>query len=95
MILNPLRSGENDQKAIKYNETIINTTDIDNHPFSIVNDQGMIDNLAHLDPRYLIPSRKYFNDVMLPKAYQNLRSDIAEIMKKSFYRFVFYDKHMD
>ena len=90
----PLKVWENDQRAIKINEKIINMTAVDNQPLSIVNNQGMIDNLAHLDPKNLILIRKYFNDVMLLSAYQSLRSDIAEIMKKSSYLF-FYDKHMD
>ena len=56
---------------------------IDNQPFSIVNDKGFIELLAHLDPRYLIQSRKYFNEVMLQRAYQNLMSDISKLLKKS------------
>ena len=58
---------------------------IDNQPFSIVNDKGFIVLLAHLEPIYLIPSRRYFNEVMLPRAYQILRSDIAKLLKKSLY----------
>ena len=32
----------------------------DNQPFSIVEDQGFIELIAHLEPHYLIPSRRYF-----------------------------------
>ena len=42
---------------------------MDNQPFTITSDQGFIDLLATLEPRYLILSTKYFTDPMLPKAY--------------------------
>ena len=58
---------------------------MNNQPFSIVNDQGFIDLMAHLELRYLILSRKYFDEVMFPLAYQSLRSDIAKVLKKSSY----------
>ena len=77
--------GKYDPRAIKTNEKIINMIAIDNQPFSIVSDKGFIELLAHLEPRYLIPSRKYFNEVMLPRAYQNLTSDISKLLQKSSY----------
>ena len=75
--------GKDDPKTIMVNEKIINMIAIDNQPFSIVNDKGFIELLAHLEPRYLIPSRKYFNEVMLQQAYQNLTSDISKLLEKS------------
>ena len=56
---------------------------IDNQPFSIVNDKGFIDLLAHLEPSYLIQNKEYFNEVMLQRAYQNLTSDISKLLEKS------------
>ena len=86
--------GKDDPKTIMVNKKIINMIAIDNQLFSIVNDKGFIELLAHLEPRYLIPSRKYFNEVMLQQAYQNLTSDISNISGKVFKLF-FYDSHMD
>ena len=48
--------GKDDPKTIIFNEKIINMIAIYNQPFSIVNDKGFIKLLAHLEPRYLIPS---------------------------------------
>ena len=38
---------------------------MDNQPFSIVEYQGFIELLVKLEPRYVIPSTKYFNETML------------------------------
>ena len=72
--------GTDDPRTIMLNEKIINMIAIDNQPFSIVDDKRFIDLLAHLDPRYLFPSRNYFNEVMLPRAYQNFTSDIFKLL---------------
>ena len=66
----PLKVWDKDDLwAIKINEKIMNTIAMDNQPLSIVNDQGFNDLLARLEPIYLILSRKYVNEVMLPRAY--------------------------
>ena len=58
---------------------------MDNQPFTITSDQGFIDLLATLKPCYLIPSTKYFNDTMLPKAYDDLKLRIqTEMSEASF-----------
>ena len=38
---------------------------LDNQPFSIVEDYGFIELMAHLQPRYLIPSRRFFTTKIL------------------------------
>ena len=55
----------------------------DNQPFSIVEDQGFIELLAHLEHCYLIPSRKYFTQEALPKLYDSVRSSIANELDKA------------
>ena len=50
----------------------------DSQPFSIIDDQGFIDLVAHLAPHYLVPSRKYFTQDALPKLYSKKRGTIAE-----------------
>ena len=42
-------------------------------PFSIEEDQGFIELLAELEPRYVIQSTKYFNETMLPQDYDSLK----------------------
>ena len=67
----------NDAAATMIHQKIINMAAMDNQSFSVVNNQGLINLLAHLEPRYLISSAKYFNDIMFPRAYEILRLNIA------------------
>lgn len=73
----------NDAGATKIHTKIMNMIAMDNQPFSVVNDQGFIELLAHLEPRYLIPSSKYFNEVMLPDVYNRLKCSIAESLNEA------------
>lgn len=67
----------NDHRALPIHQKIMKMIAIDNQPFTIVEDQGFIELLAHLQPKYMIPSRRYFSEVMLPKAYEDVKSQIS------------------
>ena len=67
----------NDQRSISIHERAMNMIAIDNQPFSIAEEQGFIELLAHIQPKYMLPSRRYFSDVMLPKTYQELKARIS------------------
>eukprot|EP00795_Rhopilema_esculentum_P002842 gene2842-1076_t len=58
-----------DQRSLAISKKIMKMMVSDNQPFSIVVDQGFIELIAHLEPHYLIPSRKYFTQDALPKLY--------------------------
>ena len=58
----------NDSRAIKINKKIMYMIAMDNQPFTITSDQEFIELLATLEPWYLIPSTKYFTDIILPKS---------------------------
>lgn len=64
----------NDHRSKAINEKIMKMMALDNQPFSIVEDDGFIDLMAHLQPRYMLPSRRYFSDTMLPQAYDNIKT---------------------
>ena len=67
----------NDDRSTAIHEKVMNMIAIDNQPFSIAEDQGFIELLAHIQPKYMLPSRRYFSDVMLPKTYQELKARIS------------------
>ncbi|XP_070072653.1 zinc finger BED domain-containing protein 4-like [Drosophila takahashii] len=48
----------------------------DVQPFSMVDDDGFRDLIQNMDPKYRMPSRTYFRDIMLPKLYNELRKDL-------------------
>ncbi len=68
----------NDKRSLAISTKIIKMMASDNQPFSIVEDQGFIELIAHLEPHYFIPSRKYFTQDALPKLYSKVRGVIAE-----------------
>ena len=73
----------NDSRSQAISNKIVKMMASDNQPFSIVEDQGFIELLAHLEHRYLIPSRKYFTQEALPKLYDNVRPSIANELGKA------------
>ena len=58
---------------------------IDNQLFSICEDQGFIELIAHLQPKYIIPSRRFFSDKMLPQAYKTLQALVFENISMAQY----------
>ena len=56
----------------------MNFIELDNQPFTVVEDHGFIELIAHLKPRYLLPSRKYFAETMLLEMYEKLRSTVSK-----------------
>ena len=51
---------------------------LDFQPFSIVEDLGFRQLLEHLEPRYSLPSRKYFSEKIIPEMYD----DTVAVMKQ-------------
>ena len=57
----------NDTRAQRVHRLVIEMIALDNQPFSVVEDPGFIRLVSVLEPRYVIPSRKYLVDkVLLP-----------------------------
>ena len=46
---------------------------MENQPFSILEDQGFVELLAELKPKYVISSTKQFNETVLTQAYDTLK----------------------
>ena len=59
----------NDPKSLAIHQKIINFIAKGNQPFTVTEDQGFIELIAYLQPKYLIPSRKYFVEKMLPSSF--------------------------
>ena len=68
---------------------------MDNQP-SMVEDRGFIELLPELEPRYVIPSTKYFNETMLPQTYDNLKLKMTkELFHASSWSLTSYVKEKD
>jgi len=58
---------------------------LDAEPFSIVERNGFIRLMNYICPRYKIPSRRYFSDIMMPNIYENLKGKVKDKLKDSAY----------
>ncbi len=56
---------------------------IDHQPLSVTEDIGFKRLIAHLEPRYKLPRRKYFTDVALPELYQIVYSHINSLLHEN------------
>lgn len=46
-------------------------------------DDGFIGLMAHLQPQYVIPSRRFFTENVLPDLYEELRKNVAAEVAKA------------
>ena len=67
----------NDHRSVAIHQKVMNMMAMDNQPFSITEDQGFIELLAHVQPKYMIPSRRYFSNVLLPKTYNKMKAHMS------------------
>ena len=49
---------------------------VDVQPYSVVEDAGFKNLLGILEPKYSIPSRKYFSTKVVPEMYESTRSRV-------------------
>lgn len=53
----------------------------DNQPFSVVEDSGLIRLVRVFEPRYVLPSKKYLVDKILPTVHNNVISWVKNELK--------------
>ena len=51
---------------------------LDSQPFSIVEDAGFLRLLANVYPKYVMPSRKYFSEKIIPAIFSNINMMLHE-----------------
>ena len=65
-------------KTITYRVAEMICTDL--QPFSIVSDVGFEHLLAELEPRYVLPSRRQFSEVLIPEIFTKVKQGISELL---------------
>ena len=68
----------NDSRAKRIHEDIMVMIAMDNEPFRMVERDGFVRLMARLNPRYVIPSRRYFSETMLPIVYNKVYKEVYE-----------------
>ena len=51
---------------------------LDSQPFSIVEDAGFLHLLANVCPKYIMPSRKYFSEKIIPGIFHTIKANLHE-----------------
>ena len=71
----------NEPKAERIHRKIAEMMALDYQPLSVVNDVGFTRLLQTIEPKYKMPSRKYFIDNVLPKIKENIDTKLAQLLK--------------
>ena len=82
------------EKTKAINDKVMDFIALGDQPFSVVEDPSFRSLLAHLEPRYTLPSRRYFSDVSLPALYDVVATHIHNLINKNGLH-KFYNRHMD
>ena len=70
-------------KAITYHVAEMICTDL--QPFSVVSDIGFGHLLAELEPRYVLPSRRQFSEVLIPEIFTKVKHRISGLLSSASY----------
>lgn len=74
------RYNKDHPRAKAINQKIMECIALDNQPFSIVQDAGFTKLVGFLEPRFVMPNRKYFPNVCLPELYNVVYSHVKKLI---------------
>jgi len=83
--------GINHPTARKITRSVAEMITLDNQSFSIVDDLGFKNLLRVLEPRYNLPSRCYFAEVVIPDMYQQVKERVVGFLKQQDF-FMLYNR---
>ncbi|XP_047127648.1 zinc finger BED domain-containing protein 4 [Hydra vulgaris] len=75
----------NDSRSQTINRKIGLMMALDSQPFTLVEDTGFNNLMNHLEPRYCMPSRKFFSKTIIPQLYMELNNKISDKLIKTDY----------
>lgn len=70
----------NDPHAMRIHKLVGEMIATDNQPFSVVQDTGFNRLIKTLEPRYVLPSRKYFSESIVPDIKEKINAKLAEML---------------
>ena len=56
---------------------------VDLQPFSIVGDVGFCRFMSEVEPRYALPSRRYFSESVIPSIRAKVKYQVSELLKST------------
>ena len=72
----------NDSRAKKIHTKVGEMIAIDCQPVSVVDHEGFRSLISMLEPKYQIPSRKYFSETIIPSIANRIKANIATQLKE-------------
>lgn len=81
------------EKAKAINDKVMEFIALDDQPFCVVENPGFRALIAHLEPHYTLPSRRFFSDVSPPALCNIVASHIHNLIDTNGKQF--YNGHMD
>ena len=66
----------NDRRAQRIHQRIGEMIALDSQPLSVVDDKGFVSLLNTLEPRYVIPSKKYITETVLPRIHDGIKANV-------------------
>ena len=67
---------------------------LDCQPLSIVEDTGFLRLMKGMEPRYVVPSRKYITDVILPQIMNGVASEVKKELSSAQW-YSFYHRYLE
>ena len=78
----------NHPRAQIIHKRIVEMIAVDSQPFSIVEDHAFSNLLKTIEPRYLLTSRKFFTENILPRIHAGVKSEVHSLLSSvSFFSF--------
>ncbi len=65
-------------KAKGITQKIMEFIALDDQPFSVIEDVGFLILIEHIEPRYVMPSRRHFSEVCLPELFNVVATHVHE-----------------
>lgn len=82
----------NDPRLVKITQLIAEMICLDLQPFSVVEDLGFRRLLTHLEPRFVMLSRKALANTVIPHMYETIRASVMEEL--ALVKFLSITTHM-
>lgn len=71
------------EKAQRITTSIAHFICKDLRPYSVVENTGFRNMIHTLDPRYIIPSRKYFSQTAIPEIYREVMAEVKQKLRRA------------
>lgn len=66
----------NSPRALKITDSVVSFISLDLRPYCVVENTGFRNMVNTLEPRYVIPTRRYITDIAIPRKYEEVKQHV-------------------